>query len=68
MPCSLGDLLDALAVAADQDRIGHDPVTVLEQHAALVAYRQHAAHQVLVVAHAAGDAVHDDAEAARAHA
>jgi len=49
-------------VAADQDRVGHHPVAVLERDAALRADRQNRADQMLVHAHAAGDAVHDDAE------
>ena len=62
-----GDGLHFLGVAADQHRVGHHAVAVGERDAALVADRADRAHQVLVVAHAAGDAVHDDAEALRCH-
>ena len=58
----LGELLQPVGVAPDQDRIGHHPVAVLQRHAALVADRADRADQVLVHAHAPGDAVHDDAE------
>src|SRR5262249_21733557 len=49
-------------VAADENRVGHHPVAVLERDAALGADRENRADQMLVHAHAAGDAVHDDAE------
>ncbi len=58
----LGELLQPVGVAPDQDRIGHHPVAILQRHAALVADRADRADQVLVHAHAPGDAVHDDAE------
>ena len=59
---ALGELRDLLGVAADQDRVGHHAVAVRQRDAALLADRQDRAHEVLVVAHAPGDAVHDDAE------
>ena len=58
----LGELRHPVGVAPDQDRVGHHPVAVLQRHAALVADRADRADQVLVHAHASGDAVHDDAE------
>ena len=64
----LGQRGELLRVAADQDGVGHDPVAVGERHAALLADGDDGAHQVLVGAHAPGDAVHDDAEPTCAHA
>src|SRR6185436_2125814 len=58
--------LELRAVAADEDRIGHEARAVLQRHAALLADFQHRADQVLVHAHAPGDAVHDDADALHA--
>ena len=58
----LGERGELLLVAADQDRIGHDAVAVLERHAALRADGGDGADEVLVGPHAPGDAVHDDAE------
>ena len=63
----LRERLDLLGVAPDQDRIGHHAVAVGERHAALRADRDDRADQVLVHAHAPGDAVHDDAEGAGGH-
>jgi hypothetical protein len=56
----LGQRFHLLGVAADEDRVGHDLVAVGQRHAALRADRADRADQVLVHAHAAGDAVHDD--------
>ncbi len=61
------DGLDLLGVAADQHRVGHHAVAVREQDAALIADRADRTDQVLIIPHAAGDAVHDDAEALRGH-
>jgi hypothetical protein len=66
-PVLVGDRLHLLGIAADQHRIGHHAVAVRQGDAALVADGADRAHEVLVVAHAAGDAVHDDAEALRCH-
>ena len=63
----LGEPLDLLAIAADEDRVGHQPVAVAEDDAALVADREDRADQVLVVAHAAGDAVHDQPQPPLGH-
>ena len=49
-------------VAPDEDGVGHDDLVVAELDAALLADGDDGAHQVLVGAHAPGDAVHDDAE------
>jgi hypothetical protein len=58
---------DLVGVAADQDRIRHDAVAIRQQHATLVADRDDRADQMLVESHAAGDPVHDHAEALRRH-
>src|SRR4026208_1326495 len=63
----LGEFLQPVGAAPDQDRIGHHPVAVLQRHAALVADRTDRADQVLVHAHTSGDAVHDDAETLLGH-
>ena len=63
----LGERRELFGVAPDQDRIGHDPVAILQSDAALVADRDDRPDQVLVHAHAAGDAVHDDAETMLRH-
>ena len=52
--------LDLLGVAADQDRIGHHLVAVRQGRSALRADGADRADEVLVHAHPAGDAVHDD--------
>ncbi|CAH1690697.1 hypothetical protein CHELA40_50002 [Chelatococcus asaccharovorans] len=62
-----GDLGDFLAIASHQDRVGHDPVAVRQCNAALIANGADRAHEMLVVAHAAGDAVHDEAETLYRH-
>ena len=54
-------------VAPDKNRIGHQAVAILERHAALLADLEDRAHEVLVHAHAPGDAVHDDADALLRH-
>src|SRR5688572_18690453 len=54
-------------VAAHEDRIGHDAIAVLERDAALLADLEDRADEVLIHPHAAGDAVHDDADAFLAH-
>src|SRR5215472_6511200 len=61
-PVRLRQLRQLCLVAADEDRVGHHPVAVLERNAALRADGQNRADQMLGHAHAAGDAVHDDAE------
>ena len=62
-----GDRRHLVGIAPDQDRVGHDAVAVGERHAALLAYGDDRADQVLIEPHAPGDAVHDDAETARGH-
>ena len=49
-------------IAADQDRIGHDDFGLADLQAALLDDRHDRTHEVLVRAHAARDAVHDDAD------
>ena len=56
-----------LGVAADQDRIRHHAVAVRQRDSALGADGDDRAHKMLVEAHAAGHAVHDDAEPLRGH-
>jgi hypothetical protein len=62
-----GELRQLLGVAADEDRVRHDPRAVLQHGAALGADRQDRAHEMLVRPHPSGDAVHDDAETLLAH-
>jgi hypothetical protein len=63
----LRQLRELALVAADQDRIGHDGVAVAQRDAALGADRHDRPNQMLVHPHAAGDAVHDDAETLLRH-
>ena len=58
----LGELAQLALVSADQDRLGPDDLTVADADAALLADGQDRSHQVLVGAHSAGDAGHDDSE------
>ena len=58
----LRERLDFGRVAADEDRIRHDPPTPSERDTAVVANRIDRANEMLIRAHAAGDAVHDHAE------
>jgi len=62
-----GERLDLLGAATDQDRIGHDAVAIFQANTALLADRDDRADQMLVEPHAAGDAVHDEAEALGGH-
>jgi hypothetical protein len=59
-----GDLLELAGVAADEHRFELHPGAVGQQHAAVLPDREHRADEVLPVAHASRDAVHDDAEGA----
>ena len=54
-------------ITADQDRIGHQHAAVTQFHPAVVADRQDAENEMLVLPHAPGDAVHDDADPSFAH-
>ncbi len=63
----LGQRFDLVAVAPDNDRIDDKPVAIFQHDAALVADRQDRAHQVLVVTHASGDAMHDYAKPLLCH-
>jgi hypothetical protein len=58
---------DLVRIASDQDRIDDDAFAVGGNHAALVANRHNRADQMLVCAHAPGDAVHDDTNTCRTH-
>ena len=53
--------------AADEDRVGHDHFIRADPDAALFDDRVDGTDQVLVGAHASGDAVHDDADAVCFH-
>ena len=57
-----GERCDFFCIAANQNRIGHDFVAIGQLHAALRANRTNGANQMLIHAHAPGDAVHDDAK------
>ena len=50
------------SIAANDDRVHHKTIAIGKDQRALIADGQDRAHQVLVVAHAPGDAVHDDAD------
>jgi hypothetical protein len=63
----LGERGDLLGIAPDQDRVGHHAIAVRQRDAALLADRQDRAHEMLVQSHAAGHAMHDDAERPRRH-
>src|ERR1700730_17899471 len=64
----VGQLHELAFVAADQDRVGHHRVAVAQRHAPLRADRQNGADEMLIHPHAAGHAVHDDAETLLRHA
>ena len=64
---SLGERFDLRRIAADQNRIGHHAIAIGQLHTALIADRNDRANQMLVEAHAAGDTVHDHAEALCRH-
>jgi hypothetical protein len=64
---ALGQRGYLLQVAADQDRVGHSPVTIGERYPTLVADRHDGTDQVLVVPHPSGNAVHDDANPPTRH-
>jgi hypothetical protein len=61
------ELFELRGVAADEQRVGHEARAVLQGHAALLADLEDRADEVLVHAHAPGDAVHDDADALFTH-
>src|SRR5262249_54088768 len=61
-PVLLGELAQLALVSADQDGLGPDHLTLADADAPLLADGQDRSHQVLVGAHAARDAVHDDSE------
>ncbi len=63
----LGQRLQFVGAASDQDRIGHHARAVGQSHAALLADRGDRARQMLIGAHPPRDTVHDDAEAFLAH-
>ena len=59
--------LDLGGIASDEDRVGHEAHAILQRHASLLADLQDRADEVLVHAHAPGDAVHDDADSPLRH-
>ena len=59
--------LQLVGVPADEYRVGNDNVAVGESQAAVRADGEDRADEVLVGAHPASDAVHDDSEAASSH-
>ena len=63
-----GEVGELRLAAADEQRLDGDLGAVGQLDAALVADREDRAHQVLAVAHAARDAVHDDADLAHLRA
>jgi hypothetical protein len=60
---ALGQCLQLVVVAPGQNGIRHQPQIVADFEAALIADRFDRTDEVLVGAHASGDAVHDDADA-----
>jgi hypothetical protein len=54
----LGKLRDFLLIAADKYRVRHHAIAILELNAALLPDRNDGPDQMLVHAHAPGDAVH----------
>jgi hypothetical protein len=58
----LGERGDLLFIAADQDRVRHHPVAILQRDTAFAADGGDRADQVLVHAHAPGHGVHHDSE------
>src|SRR5690606_1483846 len=61
------EALNLLAVAADDDRVNDETIAVGQHDTALFADGQDRPHQVLVVAHASGDAMHDETKAPFRH-
>src|SRR5215471_6573753 len=51
-------------IAPNQDRIRHDEISIRKRDASLIPYGQDGSHEVLVIAHASGNAVHDDSDRA----
>ncbi len=63
MPCFAASSASFASRAAHEDRLDlHAGHAVGEEHAALLSDREDRAHEVLPIAHAARDAVHDDAD------
>src|SRR5262249_26313407 len=61
------NFFDLIGIAPDQDRVGDQARAVTEQKTALVANREYGTDQVLVESHAAGHAVHNDANPSGTH-
>ena len=59
---ALGDFLEFFGIAAEEEDVGEDDFVGADLEAALFDDRCDGAVEVLVGAHAAGDAVEDDAE------
>src|SRR5882757_3471697 len=62
-----GQLPYLFSVTADQDGIGHYPISIRQSHAALFSYRHNRPDEVLVIAHAPSDAMHNDAYFSSSH-
>ncbi len=62
-----GKPLNLIAIAADDDRIDLQPVAVRQDDAALLADGENGPHQMLVVPHPAGHAMHDQPQPALGH-
>ena len=60
-PVFLGQRFDLFGIASSQDRVGHDG-DIAALNSALFADGENGADEVLIGAHASGDAVHDDSD------
>src|SRR5579885_1646095 len=63
-PCERAQLV---LVAANQERVGYEPIAVRQCNPALLADRHNRADEMLVGSHAPGDAVHDNSNRADRH-
>ena len=59
-------LLEFVSIATREDRIRHDALITADQ-STLLPNGEDGAHEMLIGAHASGDAVHDDADVACFH-
>ena len=60
------ELLEFVSTASSENRVGHDAF-IATDHATLLTDGENGAHEVLIGAHASGDAVHDNANVACIH-
>jgi hypothetical protein len=63
----LGELGKLVRIAAHENRIGHDPIAVAQQHTAFGANGGNGTGKMLVAPHAPGHAMHHDAEPSHCH-